>query len=128
MIRSAVALAAAIALLAACSSRQSSQPAASGSEPTAPAALPCPGTGTVVTATAPFGPRGHQQAEVYLPACYAADRSRRYPAVYLLHGGSADQTQWRDVGITTAADGLIAAGDLPPLVIVMPDGGPAIPD
>jgi enterochelin esterase-like enzyme len=81
-----------------------------------------------VSTTAPFGPRGHQQVEVYLPACYDADPARRYPVVYLLHGASADQTQWRDVGITAAADGLITAGHLPPLVIVMPDGGPAMPD
>ena len=128
MTRSAFVLAAAIALLAGCSARQSNGPAAAGSGPTAPAALPCPGAGTVVTTTAPFGPRGHQQAEVYLPACYAADRSRRYPAVYLLHGASADQTQWRDVGITAAADQLIASGRLPPFVIVMPDGGPTMPD
>ena len=49
---------------------------------------------------------------MYLPACYDADPSRRYPVVYLLHGASADQTQWRDVGITAAADQLIAAGQL----------------
>ena len=65
---------------------------------------------------------------MYLPACYAADRSRRYPAVYLLHGGSADQTQWHDVGITAVADQLIAGRRLAPLVIVMPDGGPTMPD
>lgn len=128
MIRSVIALAATSALLASCSSDQATAPAPTASAPAASVAVKCPGAGTVESTTAPFGPRGHQQAEVYLPACYDADPSRRYPVVYLLHGASADQTQWRDVGITAAADELIAAGQLAPLVIVMPDGGPAMPD
>ena len=128
MIGSVVVLAATSALLASCSSERATPPAPPCVRTGTSVAVPCPGAGTVVSTTAPFGPRGHQQAEVYLPACYDADPSRRYPVVYLLHGASADQTQWRDVGITAAADQLIAAGHLPPLVIVMPDGGPAMPD
>jgi enterochelin esterase-like enzyme len=131
VIRSVIALAATSALLASCSSDQANAPTPTASAPEASeasVAVKCPGAGTVESTTAPFGPRGHQQAEVYLPACYDADPSRRYPVIYLLHGASADQTQWRDVGITAAADQLIAAGQLAPFVIVMPDGGPAMPD
>ena len=128
MIRSVIAFAATSALLGSCSSDQANGPALTASAPAASVAVQCPGAGTVQPTTAPFGPRGHQEAEVYLPACYDADPSRRYPVDYLLHGASADQTQWRDVGITAAADQLIAAGQLAPFVIVMPDGGPAMPD
>ena len=128
MIRSVIAFAATSALLGSCSSDQANGPAPTASAPAASVAVQCPGAGTVQPTTAPFGPRGHQEAEVYLPACYDADPSRDYPVVYLLHGASADQTQWRDVGITAAADQLIAAGQLAPFVVVMPDGGPAMPD
>lgn len=40
----------------------------------------------------------------------------------LLHGASADETQWLDVGITSAADCLVASEGLGALVIVLVDG------
>jgi len=99
-----------------------------GGAPTATGALDCRGHGVVVYRSAPFGPAGHRGVEVYLPPCYASATGQRFPTVYLLHGGTADETQWPDVGITTAADELLAAGRAPPLIIVMPDGGPDMPD
>src|SRR5258707_8956642 len=44
---------------------------------------------------------------VYLPPCYAADGPFRYPVIYLLHGGAADETQWPDLHLENAADTLI---------------------
>lgn len=40
----------------------------------------------------------------------------------LLHGAGADETQWLDVGITSAADCLAASGELGPTLIVLIDG------
>jgi len=62
---------------------------------------------------------------VYLPPDYAAS-TRRYPVVYLLHGYTDDESGWIQFGeVGGAADRAIAAGELPPMIIVMPDGGVA---
>ena len=60
---------------------------------------------------------------VYTPACYARQTFRRYPAIYLLHGGEHNEEHWDEIGVDEAADRLIAAGAIPPLLIVLPDGG-----
>lgn len=57
---------------------------------------------------------------VYLPDGYA-DGRLRYPTLYLLHGGNNDETSWAVKGnIKAIADGLIARGEMPPMIIVMP--------
>ena len=62
---------------------------------------------------------------VYLPPDYAAS-TRRYPVVYLLHGYSDDESGWIQFGeVQMAADRAIAAREIPPMIIVMPDGGVA---
>lgn len=64
---------------------------------------------------------GEMRYSVYLPAGYERDR-RRYPVVYLLHGHSGDETDWIRVGeADRTADRLIAEGDLPPVILIMPD-------
>jgi enterochelin esterase-like enzyme len=55
---------------------------------------------------------------VYLPAGYA-DSQARYPVLYLLHGRGDNMDAWLNVRATL--DRMIAAGDLPPLIAVMPD-------
>lgn len=59
---------------------------------------------------------------VYLPADYdKAERS--YPVVYLLHGYSDDNTGWLQFGeVNRYADQAIAAGTIPPMIIIMPNG------
>jgi S-formylglutathione hydrolase FrmB len=59
---------------------------------------------------------------IYLPPGYDAQPSRRYPTVYLLHGMGGSDAQWQDIGITQAADRLIDAGTIAPLIMVMPEG------
>ena len=59
---------------------------------------------------------------LYTPPCYAANPSRLYPALYLLHGANADHTQWPDLNIASNADSLIAQHSTAPFVVVMPDG------
>jgi enterochelin esterase-like enzyme len=60
---------------------------------------------------------------VYLPPDYEAS-TRRYPVVYLLHGYTDDESGWIQFGeIDLAADRAIAGREIPPMIIVMPDGG-----
>jgi len=58
---------------------------------------------------------------VYLPPDYDHS-SRRYPVLYLLHGYTDDETAWIQFGeVHVSADQLIARGEIPSLIIVMPD-------
>ncbi len=58
---------------------------------------------------------------IYLPPDY--DQSKRhYPIVYLLHGYTDDETGWIQFGeANRIADEEINAGNIPPMIIVMPD-------
>ncbi len=96
--------------------------------PTPAAVVTCAGTGRVEHTTAPFGAPGEDRVAVYLPPCYATDPQRRFPVLVLLHGANADETQWLDVGVAADADALLAAGEIQPFIIVLPDGGPRVPD
>jgi enterochelin esterase-like enzyme len=57
---------------------------------------------------------------VYLPPCYDQQTTRRYPVLYLIHGQSYTDDQWLRLGAGATADRLSAAGEIPPLIIVMP--------
>ena len=107
--RAAVAAAVVLAASAACS----------GS--TSPGAAGCPVPhGTLETHVVEVPGAAPVRVEVYLPP--GARRSgRTYPALYLLHGSGADERQWPALGLPGAADRLIAAGAISPLVVVMPD-------
>jgi enterochelin esterase-like enzyme len=60
---------------------------------------------------------------VYLPDGYDTS-NLRYPVLYLLHGNGGNLYSWVNDGhIQQTADVLIAHGDIPPCVIVMPDAG-----
>ena len=59
---------------------------------------------------------------IYLPSDYETSE-RYYPIVYLLHGYTDDDTGWLQFGeANRIADKAIATGDIPPMIIVMPDG------
>lgn len=58
---------------------------------------------------------------IYLPPDYDHS-SRHYPVLYLLHGYTDDETAWVQFGeVNVSADQLIAAGEVPAMIIVMPD-------
>jgi enterochelin esterase-like enzyme len=58
---------------------------------------------------------------VYLPDGYDTS-TLRYPVLYLLHGHGGGLYDWVNLGrIQQRADELIAHGDIPPAIIVMPD-------
>jgi S-formylglutathione hydrolase FrmB len=60
---------------------------------------------------------------VYLPDGYDTS-TLRYPVLYLLHGNGGNLYDWVNLGhIQQTADELIAHGDIPPAIIVMPDAG-----
>lgn len=60
---------------------------------------------------------------VYLPDGYDTS-TLRYPVLYLLHGNGGEKYDWVNLGhIQQTADALIAHGDIPPTIIVMPDAG-----
>ena len=61
---------------------------------------------------------------IYLPPGYDQDTARRYPVVYLLHGASHDNTFFSQLGVQQSADRLLADGQIQPMILVMPDGGP----
>jgi len=67
---------------------------------------------------------GHDIAySIYLPPGYGVDKIN-YPVLYLLHGYTDDQTGWVQFGdVRRIATAAIERGDVPPLIIVMPDAG-----
>jgi enterochelin esterase family protein len=57
---------------------------------------------------------------VYTPAEYEKNPSKRYPVLYLQHGGGEDETGWGNQGKTgLIMDNLIAAGKITPFIVVM---------
>jgi enterochelin esterase-like enzyme len=69
---------------------------------------------------------------IYLPPCYT-EAGRLFPVLYMFHGLNYGDSQWDVLGLDELVDAGIAAGEMPPLIIVMPniwgidrnpDGGP----
>ncbi len=58
-------------------------------------------------------------ALIYLPPCYYTSTGY-FPVLYLIHGLNFKEDQWARIGAPAAADALIAAGEIAPLIIVMP--------
>lgn len=72
--------------------------------------------------TAAGGERG---VVVYTPPGYQVDAKTPYPLLVLCHGNGDDQTAWTEVGRAHhVLDNLIAAGKIPPIIVVMPNGHP----
>ncbi len=66
---------------------------------------------------------GDVRYTIYLPPGYDQDE-RRYPVIYMLHGFSDDDTGWLQFGEADRIAGdAINSGELPPVILVMPDGG-----
>lgn len=83
---------------------------------------PCtqaPGTVTRHTLATDLSPLPWE-FRVYAPPCYDAFPEQRYPLLILIHGSTYTDSQWDDLGADETADRLIAAGELPPFLILMP--------
>ncbi len=60
---------------------------------------------------------------VYTPADYEQNINKRYPVLYLQHGGGEDETGWSRQGrVNFIMDNLIAEGRCVPFIIVMDNG------
>ncbi len=57
---------------------------------------------------------------VYTPPCYEQQTERQYPLLILIHGSTFNDDQWDRLGADETADALIASGELPPFLILMP--------
>lgn len=119
-----VVLAAALAasVLAACAGRAApprpSLPAPAGTVVAGPSGE----VERVALAGSSFGRAGDYT--IYLPPGYGVDPRRRYPVVYLLHGGSDTVTFFLELGIREDMDDALASGALGPMLLVLVDGGP----
>jgi enterochelin esterase-like enzyme len=111
-----------------------------------PTLQPTPGTTPTITPTQPPSPSptptslacwregGHFESgaletvllrnplefRVYLPPCYAEFPEQAYPTLYLIHGQSSTDDQWQRLGAGDIAGALVASGELPPFIMVMP--------
>lgn len=65
-----------------------------------------------------------QEAAIYLPPSYDREPPRRYPVIYMLHGVFDRYSTWLAGGfdVPVILNRLIAAGDLPEAIAVMPNG------
>jgi enterochelin esterase-like enzyme len=59
---------------------------------------------------------------VFLPPGYDSGHAR-YPVLYLLHGLGGDFGEWSRLGATAVASRLMSSGEIPPMILVMPEGG-----
>ena len=65
---------------------------------------------------------------VYTPAEYELNPDKRYPVLYLQHGGGEDEHGWPQQGHTAQImDNLLAAGKAVPFIIVMDNGSWTMP-
>ncbi len=75
----------------------------------------------------PLGDPATRPVGVYLPPGYDAQGSRRYPALYVLHGYTGDvaaliSTRPWETNVVQWADRLITSKRMPPVVLVLVDG------
>ncbi len=65
-----------------------------------------------------------KRMHVYLPPGYDTDTARRYPVLYLNHGGGENDSHWTAKGFTHCIlDNLIAAEKARPMIVAMPNTG-----
>lgn len=89
------------------------------------AAVPAPVlASTVISSSVHADALGRDWAyTIYLPSGYHANGAR-YPVLYLLHGNNGNANDWITQGhLQTTVDTLIEHKEIPPVVIVMPQGG-----
>ncbi|MDR0961561.1 MAG: esterase [Mediterranea sp.] len=62
----------------------------------------------------------YRRMYVYTPPGYEQDKAKRYPVLYLQHGGGEDERGWPNQGnMAYIMDNLIAAGKVQPMIVVM---------
>ena len=67
----------------------------------------------------------NRRMTVYMPYGYEKNPGKKYPVLYLLHGGGGDEEAWTSMGRTAQImDNLIEQGKAVPMIVVMPNGNP----
>jgi len=67
--------------------------------------------------------RRQRNLYVYVPPEYDRDPARRFPVLYLRHGGGDDESNWSDDGRAgVILDNLLAGGRAVPMLVVMTNG------
>ncbi len=61
------------------------------------------------------------RVRIYFPPCYDERSEQRYPVLYLFHGRYASLEQWQRLGLAESMERLIAAGEIAPFLVVMPE-------
>jgi S-formylglutathione hydrolase len=74
-----------------------------------------------------LGDSAEQPVAVYLPPSYKASPTRRYPALYLLHGFDSNIRSWtshgyQEMNLQDSMDALIEAGTVREMIVVVPNG------
>ena len=60
---------------------------------------------------------------VYVPEAYFRNKNKKFPVLYLRHGGGDDESSWvRSANADAIMDNLIAAGKAAPMIVVMTNG------
>ncbi len=91
--------------------------------PPLPTPTPCSEPGRIEFGSVDSAVAGEaMRYRIYLPPCYGQD-DRVYPTLYMFGGNVHDDAIWDTLGLDEAAEAAIARGDIPPLLIVMPDNG-----
>lgn len=119
---------------------ESPAPIIATATPRGAAPIPANPTGPVASATASAATRSGSQLLdrtffsatlgrampyfVYLPVGYA-ESGTRYPVLYMLHGYGGSNTEWIGYGLPETADHMMNAGEIPPMIIVLPQGDQA---
>lgn len=68
------------------------------------------------------GNPAEREVLVYLPPSYSAERRRRYPVVYQLHGWLPGGEQWAGmIDLQGSSDRAIASGSAKEMIVVVPD-------
>ena len=87
-----------------------------------PTATPCAESGQIETAVFTTQTVGQFNYRIYKPPCYGQD-GHLYPTLYMLPGNNHTDKVWDRLGLDEAAEQLIQAQQILPLLIVMADGG-----
>src|ERR1041385_995788 len=65
---------------------------------------------------------------IYTPPGYDRNPTKKYPVMYLLHGGGGDEEGWLSRGRANyILDNLIAGGKAVPMIVVITNGNPKTP-
>jgi len=92
-------------------------------DPPLPTPTPCAEPGRIEFGSIDSAVAGEaMRYRIYLPPCYGQD-GHVYPTLTMFGGNVHDDAIWDALGLDEAAEEAITRGDIPPLLIVMPDNG-----